>query len=62
MSTETDFTPYCHLEICDKCGHQKMCVEGFRQAGNEKPTTFFECEDCAQEIKRGIEARMKGQL
>lgn len=54
-----DITPYLHLTICRECKQQKMCVEGNRSDG-KKPAQFFECEDCSQEIKRKIEARVKG--
>lgn len=52
-----DITPYLHLETCEKCKQQKMCVGGTKSG--EPPTSFFECEDCSREIKRNIEARMK---
>lgn len=54
-----DITPYIHLETCEKCGQQKMCVGGFENDGDQKLASFFRCEDCSREIKCKYEKSLK---
>lgn len=48
-----------HENLCEDCRRIKPCLEGVRQVGSSKPTTFHRCIECDNELVRRYEASLK---